>query len=524
MKKIILSFTLLAAVGLVGRAQEQQLSDFVENFALESVDLDNPDNVPAPCHPVPHKRQILWNETEFYAFFHYGMDTFTDLEWGYGNEDEALYAPTAMPNPEQWVTSVKAAGMRGGIAVVKHHDGFCLWPTKTTTHNIERAGNDYGKNANIPQLFAEASKEHDMKYGFYISPWDCNSPLYGTDSYVTEVFLKQCEELAEYGSDQFEMWFDGAQGGRGYYGGTTLVERTVDRAIYYDVPNLRYRVHERMPDCVLWGVGGEARWIGNEEGHAGETNWAMTDYGGSGVKENGDINGWFWHPGESDAKATNSGWFWHKGESIKSAERLFQMYLETVGRNATLILNCPPDQSGSLPDYTVKELASLGQLLHERLAVPVEGLNAPATDYAKTATIEIDDVRTCSTDANRYAASKLTDGNKDTYWGTNDGDFDATITLTWSTPQTLRYLVMQEPIKLGQRIKDFKIEYSADGNTWTELCTASDNMTTTVGYKRIVPLNGSTGNSYGSGYSARKLRITILDSRACPLLSNLNVY
>ena len=486
---------------------------FAQNY-----ELSNPDNVPAPCHPVPHKRQILWNETEFYAFFHYGMNTFTGLEWGFGNEAESKYAPLAKPNPEQWVTSVKAAGMRGGIAVVKHHDGFCLWPTATTTHSIANAGNDNGKKANIPQLFAEASKKHNMKYGFYISPWDRNSAHYGKDTYVTEVFLKQCEELAEYGSDQFEMWFDGARGGDGYYGGEGG-NRNIDAEIYYDIPNLRARVHRIAPNCIMWGVGGEARWIGNESGYAGEGNWAMTDYmSETVVREEGDITGWFWNPGESDAKATSHGWFWHNGESIKSAERLFQMYLETVGRNATLILNIPPDQYGVIPDHSVTELKKLGKLLHERLAWPVDGLNNPAKDYAKDATIEIDDIRT----GGKYEVANLTDGNKETYWGTNDGDLNATITLTWDTPQTIRYLMMQEPIKLGQRIKDFKIEYTEDGNNWTELCP---NMkTTTVGYKRIIPLNGSTSNSYGNGYKAKQLRITILDSRACPLLSNLSVY
>lgn len=481
-------------------------------------DLPNSDNTPAPCHPVPHKRQILWNETEFYAFFHYGMNTFTGKEWGFGDEDEKIYNPKAMPNPEQWVTSVKAAGMRGGIAVVKHHDGFCLWPTATTSHSIKNSGGEYGPKANIPQLFAEASQKHNMKYGFYISPWDRNSAHYGKDTYVTEVFLKQCEELAEYGEDQFEMWFDGARGGDGYYGGEGG-NRNIDAEIYYDIPNLRARVHRIAPNCVMWGVGGEARWIGNESGYAGETDWAMTDYmSESVVREEGDINGWFWNPGESDAKATSAGWFWHQGESMKSAERLFQMYLETVGRNATLILNCPPDQYGVLPANTVNELKKLGQLLHGRLAVPVEGLDAPAVDYAKTAQIEVDDTRF----GGRYEISNVVDGDKDTYWGTNDGDLDATITLTWDTPQVIRYLVMQEPIKLGQRIKDFKIEYSEDGSTWAELCP--NMQTTTVGYKRIIPLNGKTTESYGNGYSAKKLRITILDSRACPLLSNLNVF
>ena len=484
-------------------------------------DLPNPDNVPAPCHPVPHKRQIMWNETEFYAFFHYGMNTFTGLEWGFGNEPESKYAPLGKPDPEQWVVSVKKAGMRGGIAVVKHHDGFCLWPTATTTHSIANAGNENGRNTNIPQLFAEASQKHGMKYGFYISPWDRNSAHYGKDTYVTEVFLKQCEELAKYGSDQFEMWFDGARGGDGYYGGEGG-SRNIDAEIYYDVPNLRARVHRIAPNCVMWGVGGEARWIGNESGYAGDSNWAMTDYmSETVVREEGDINGWFWNPGESDAKATSGGWFWHQGEWIHSAERLFQMYLETVGRNATLILNCPPDQYGVLPEHTVNRLAELGQMLHTRLAVPVEGLSNPAVDLAKTATITVDDTRNGGV-AGNYSAANLTDGKKETYWGVNDGDLDATITLTWDTPQTIRYLVMQEPIQLGQRIKDFKIEYSEDGATWTELCP---NMkTATVGYKRIIPLNGKTSGSYDNGYNAKQLRITILDSRACPLLSNLNVY
>ena len=511
MKKLFTSFVLCGLLAPTATMAQFQLQDEA---------LANPKNEPAPVHPVPHERQLLWNETEFYAFFHYGMNTFTGLEWGYGNEQESRYAPLALPNPEQWVTSVKAAGMNGGIAVVKHHDGFCLWPTATTEHSIKNAGNENGRNANIPQLFAEASLKHNMKYGFYISPWDRNSAHYGKDTYVTEVFLKQCEELAEYGSDQFEMWFDGARGGDGYYGGEGG-SRNIDAEIYYDIPNLRSRVHRIAPNCVMWGVGGEARWIGNESGYAGETNWAMTDYmSESVVREEGDINGWFWNPGESDAKATSAGWFWHQGETMKSAERLFQMYLETVGRNATLILNCPPDQYGVLPENTVNELQRLGRMLHERLAVPVYGLDetTAATDFAKSATIEVSETR----NGGYYEVANLTDGDKNTYWGTNDESLTATITLSWDTPQVIRYLVMQEPVFLGQRIKDFKIEYSSDGESWTELCPAM--QTTTVGYKRIIPLNGKTSESYGSGYNAKKLRITILDSRACPLLSNLNVY
>ena len=493
-----------------------------QTFEMQTQEPSNPDNIPAPCHPVPHARQILWNQTEFYAFFHYGMNTFTGREWGNGDEEESIYAPTEQPDPEQWVIAVKAAGMKGGIAVVKHHDGFCLWPTATTTHNLTRGSGEY-HNYNIAQGFADASKAHNMKYGFYISPWDRNSAHYGKDTYVSEVFLKQCEELAAYGSDQFEMWFDGANGGNGYYGGEGGT-RNIDNSIYYDTPNLRARVHAIAPNCVLWGVGGEARWIGNEAGWAGETCWAMTDYnnGGSGGRaEYGDINGWFWNPGESDAKATTLGWFWHEGEGMKSADNLFKMYLETVGRNATLILNCPPDRRGKLPDATVTQLRLLGEKLHQRLAVPVEGLDesTAAPDMAKTATIEVSETRT----GTKFDASNMTDGNQDTYWGTNDDTRQATITLSWPSAQTVRYLQLMEPIKLGQRIKSFKVEYtSGDDENWQPLCGSIE--TTTVGYKRILPLNGNTGNSYGTGYQARKLRITIEDSRACPLLSNISVF
>ena len=237
-----------------------------QTFNLVQQSLDNPDNEPAPVHPVPHPRQVAWQETEFYAFFHYGMNTYTGREWGNGDENVKIFKPTAKPNPQQWLEAVKKAGMKGGIAVVKHHDGFCLWPTQTTEHNATKAGNPFTAELNIPKDFAAAAKDLGLKYGFYISPWDRNSVHYGTDRYVPEVFLRQCAELAQYGNDQFEMWFDGANGGDGYYGGRRGTVNVGDANIYYDVPNLRDTVHKVQPNCVLWGVGGEARWIGNEQG------------------------------------------------------------------------------------------------------------------------------------------------------------------------------------------------------------------------------------------------------------------
>lgn len=471
-----------------------------------------PDNEPLPVHPVPTERQVKWNETEFYAFFHYGMNTFTDKEWGYGNEDEALYAPLLPPDPEQWLRAVKAAGMKGGIAVVKHHDGFCLWPTATTTHNITKTGNENGRNSNIPELFAKAARKLKMKYGFYVSPWDRNSAFYGDDNYVTDVFMRQCAELAKYGSDQFEMWFDGANGGTGYYGGKNSVVN-VDRDIYYDIPNIRDSVHATCPGCVMWGEGGEARWIGNEEGYSSETCWSMIDRGYVSNAEltEGQMDGWLWEAGESDAKITDLGWFWHEQETVKSAERIFRMYLETVGRNATLILNCPPDRRGLLPDSTVARLRQVGELLRQRLG----------NDLARKAKVEASQVRKAGKHR-RYTASCLTDGKKDTYWATDDGVTQATLTFRWKKPQTLRYVMLQEYIRKGQRVKSFCIETSSDGVHWER--QAPGIAQTTVGYKRIIPLNGSTADSYGDGVEATWLRVKILDSRACPLLSNISIY
>lgn len=476
-----------------------------QELTMVQQSLDNPDNIPAPVHPVPHPRQVKWQETEFYAFFHYGMNTYTNLEWGNGSESENLFAPTAVPNPRQWLETIKKGGMKGGIAVVKHHDGFCLWPTATTSHNCTNSSNANAKQTNIPRDFAAAAKDLGLKYGFYVSPWDRNSRYWGdgTTDYVNKVFVPQCEELAAYGSDQFEMWFDGATGDTGYYGGANE-NRSIDPATYYDIPNLRDRIHKICPDMVMWGVGGEARWIGNESGWAGETCWSM----GSG--EYGDENGWKWFPGESDAKATTAGWFWHSNEQVQSLDKLWQFYLETVGRNATLILNFPPDRSGSLPAATVSRIEAFGERLKERLG----------TDIAPQATVTVSETRKAG--ANRtYTASNLTDGDKDTYWATNDGTTSATITLTWPEARNIHYVTLQEYITLGQRVKGFTIEYSTDGTNFTR--AAAGATTTTIGYKRIVPLNGSTTN-YGNGYNCKAIRINITDSKACPLIHTVSCF
>jgi len=301
------------------------------------------------------------------------------------------------------------------------------------------------------------------------------------------------------------MWFDGARGGSGYYGGAKGNRDIPNADFYYDIPNLRDSIHKVCPEIILWGVGGEARWIGNEAGWAGETNWAM------GNGEYGDENAWRWHPGESDAKATSKGWFWHSGETIRSAEQLFKMYLETVGRNATLILNLPPDQSGYLPEHTVNRMKELGQMMKTRLG----------NDLALTATVVATEERTKGANTT-YLAKNVTDNDKNTYWATNDGTTSATLTFTWDQAKDIRYVSLMEYIRLGQRVKSFTIETSEDGQTFTK--RGGDIKTTTIGYKRIIPLNGSTSNSYANPVRAKVVKITIKDAKACPLLHTVSIY
>lgn len=494
MVKKIINLLLISAIGMPVLGQGKLIPQT----------LPNPENEPKNVFPIPSERQMKWQETEFYAFFHYGMNTFTGKEWGLGDENEKIFAPSSLPDCRQWVQTAKAAGMKGGIAVVKHHDGFCLWPTSTTEHNVTRSAG-VGPQVNVPKAFAQASEAEGMKYGFYISPWDRNSAYYGRPEYVKNVFLRQATELAQYGADQFEMWFDGANGGDGYYGGERGT-RTIDREIYYDMKNLSDSIHKLQPNCVMWGMGGEARWIGNEAGWAQITNWStVAAPGDEGAAENGQ----FWAPGEADTKATSAGWFWHSGETAKSPATLFKMYLETVGRNATFILNFPPDQSGRLPQATVNAAVGLGKLIKERLT----------NDLTKTATITASEERRAGI-AKNYVATNMTDGDKNTYWATDDTYGQPTITIRWNSFVQAHYVMLQEYIRKGQRIRKFKIETSVDGVNFTE--RAADQCTT-VGYKRIVPLNGST-NDYGQGFPIRAIRITILDSKACPLIHTLSVF
>lgn len=472
----------------------------------------NPDNEPAPVMPIPTQRQMEWNRLGFYAFYHYGMNTYTDLEWGTGGEDESTFAPTAVPDPEQWLRAAKSAGMTGGIAVVKHHDGFCLWPTQSTTHSVAHSKGEFARQTNIPRDFAAAARKLRMFHGFYLSPWDRNSAVYGdgTDRYLRQVYLRQFTELSAITKGPAVIWLDGANGGNGYYGGANET-RKIEPRTYYDIPNLLDSLHKLFPHALVWGLGGEARWVGNEDGVGPQTCWAMTNDTDGVNLFFGTEKGRIWQPVESDARITGKGWFWHQNEKLYSSERLFQMYLETMGRNCNFILNCPPDRSGRLPQATVDTLAAMGRMLRARLGRNL-ALKAKATASV---------TRQAGRHRN-YKAANMIDKKEDTYWAAPDGATAATITLSWRRPQTLRYVALSEYIEKGQRVKAFRVETSADGKQWTPACVGDS--TTTIGYRRILPLNGSTKHSYDAGTQARYLRVVINDSRACPLIRSIKVY
>ncbi|HEU0124815.1 MAG TPA: alpha-L-fucosidase, partial [Flavobacterium sp.] len=298
-------------------------------------------NAPKPFGPVPTQKQIDWQEMEFYAFVHFSLNTFTNKEWGFGDESPELFNPSQL-DVRQWARVVKEAGMKGIILVAKHHDGFCLWPSAYTERSVKNSPWENGKGDLVKEL-AAACKEYDLKLGLYLSPWDRNHPQYGKPEYVT-YFRNQLKELLTNYGDVFEMWFDGANGGDGYYGGANET-RKINSLTYYNWDETYKLIYSIAPKTLVWGVGpSEARWIGNEEGRAGKTNWSLLRQkdelaGKVHYSEftSGHEDGEKWVPGEADV-SIRPGWFYHSVEDdkVRSLDEMVDIYYESIGRNATL--------------------------------------------------------------------------------------------------------------------------------------------------------------------------------------------
>lgn len=439
---------------------------------------------------------------EMNAFVHFTTNTFTGKEWGYGDESPTLFNPTDF-NADQWVETFKTAGFRGVILTCKHHDGFCLWPSQYTDHSVKNSPWRNGTGDVVREVM-RACKKYELKFGIYLSPWDRNHPGYGTPEYVA-YYRNQLKELFTNYGPIFEMWFDGANGGDGYYGGKRE-KRSIQGSTYYDWPTTLNLVRELEPEILFFSDAGPGvRWVGNERGVAGETNWNTitpdTLYAGkAGIEKllnEGSEDGTHWIPAEVDV-SIRKGWFYHPEEDslVKTPEQLLDIYLTSVGRGSTLLLNVPPDKRGLLHEKDIASLLEFRSLLDSLFK----------TNLAEAAFVSANSYR--GNDA-RFAGSQVTDGNPETYWTTDDDITTGQLEINFGSDQVVRYLLLQEYIQLGQRVKSFSVDVFHDGE-WQPVSQA-----TTIGYKRILRIDPVT---------ASKIRINILASKACPVISTVEVY
>jgi alpha-L-fucosidase len=465
---------------------------------------------PKPYGPLPTAQQLKWQETEMYCIIHFGPDTYTNKEWGFGDEDPKIVNPTQF-SAMQIVGAAKAGGFKGIVVVAKHHDGFCLWPTKTTAHNISKSPYKNGKG-DLLQEYREACNKLGMKMGVYCSPWDRNSALYGKPEYVTNVYRKQLEELYTHYGPIFISWFDGANGGDGYYGGSREV-RKIDRSSYYGWKDTWAIPRKLAPAAVLFGdVGPDVRWVGNEKGHAGETCWATytphaPDAGktpGNGYTKDyegteGHRNGEFWMPAECDV-ALRPGWFYHKDQDdkVKSPDTLLNLYYQSVGRGACLDLGLSPDRRGLLYDSDVNSLNQFGKIIKETFAV----------NLAKGATLKASNVR--GGDHAKFGPQNLLDDDRYSYWATDNKIKTPELIVNLHRSKTFNVIRLRENIKLGQRIEAVAVDVFVDGK-WQQIAAA-----TSIGGNRLIRLPRDV--------TAGKIRLRITKSPVCIALSDFGLY
>ena len=444
---------------------------------------------PKPLDPVPSPRQIEWQKKEFYAFVHFGPNTFSGKEWGEGTEDPSLFNPTHL-DCRQWVRTFKAAGMKGVIITAKHHDGFCLWPSKYSTHTVAQSKWENGKGDVLRDL-SEACKEEHFAMGVYLSPWDRNHPAYGTPEYNQVLANMLHEVLTNYGPI-FEVWFDGANG-----------EGPNGKKQVYDWPLFIKTVRECQPNAVIFSdAGPDIRWVGNEQGLASETNWSMIDrdryFPGTPLYAElgeGNMNGHDWVPAECDV-SIRPGWFYRPEEDdkVKSPYDLLKLYDASVGRNGSFLLNVPANRDGAISDVDAKALLDLHRSIEQIYR----------NDLARGAHVSADVSR-----GKGFEGGQTTDGKDQTYWAAPDNANQGTLTLEFKKETNFDRVMLQEPIWLGQRIKAFAIDILG-GNSWKQIAVG-----TTVGHKRIVIFSPQKSSS---------LRIRITDSRACPALTHVGIY
>ena len=433
--------------------------------------------MPSTCGPVPSENQLCWQAMEMYAFIHYSLNTYTDQEWGFGNEDLKLFNPSSL-DCRQWARVCKQSGMRGIIFTAKHHCGFCMWPSAYTEYSVKNTPWKQGKGDVVREL-ADACREEGLKFAVYLSPWDRNHKDYGRPEYIT-YFRNQLRELLTQYGDIFEVWFDGANGGDGWYGGANETRR-IDAKTYYQWGETFRMIRELQPGCVIWNDGGDRgdlRWVGNEAGSVGETNWSL-------LNKEGNVTGQMLRFGLEDgdswvAAETNTsirpGWFYHEteNENVKSLSKLMDTYYKSVGRNSCLLLNFPIAPNGRIhPTDSLRGIA-FKKMIDEVFK----------TDLAKKA--------------------KIKHQSRETV-------------ITFNTPTAFNRFLVEEDIRYGQRVKRFSLEAEVDGR-WQplkdELVMNGDSLTT-IGHRRIVCF---------PTVEATRLRFTVVDAKCAPLIKSTAVY
>jgi alpha-L-fucosidase len=456
---------------------------------------------------IPSTQQLSWQKMEFIAFAHFGINTFTDKEWGEGTESPSLFDPSEF-DARQWVRTYRDAGMKMLIIVAKHHDGFCYWPSKYTDHSVKKSPWKKGKGDVVGDLVAACS-EYGLKVGIYLSPWDRHEKTYGNSPAYNKFFINQLKELLTNYGEITEVWFDGACGE-----GPNGKKQEYDWAGYYKV------IRELQPNALIFGMGPDIRWVGTETGYGRESEWSvvpakvrntnnimansqhpvdnvfvqgdMTDEDLGSAEKIENAQTLLWYPAEADV-SIRPGWFYHENQNgqVKTAEELVDIYFGSVGRNCVLLLNVPPDKRGLLRDEDIKSLMGMRKILNQTFEKNL------ATDA----------LITYENPLSEKPFYTLT--NKGLNWRSNNRFDTSTLIIELPTASAFDVVMLQESMKDGQRIEKFRIE-SWDGKQWVKLTEG-----TTVGYKRLLrfPL-----------VKTKRLRLTIEKSRSTATLVTFNLY
>ena len=449
-------------------------------------------SAPAPFGPLPSRRQLTWQDLEYYGFIHFGINTFTGREWGTGKEDPALFNPTLL-DCRQWARIARQAGMKGIIITAKHHDGFCLWPSAYTEHSVKASPFRNGTGDVLREL-SEACRKEGIRFGVYVSPWDRHDLRYGDSPRYNTFYENQLREVLTSYGEVFEVWFDGACGE-----GPNGKKQVYDWAGYMSV------VRECQPDAVIFSdAGPDVRWVGNENGYAGETCWSLLrrdevypGYDRFAELTEGHADGTSWVPPECDV-SIRPGWFYHADQdtSVKDAATLLKIYCASVGRNGSLLLNVPVDRRGLISAADSASLMKFKVMRDSLFARPLlRHASVTASSYRGGDF--------------RYDGGATVDGISDTYWTTDDSVRAGWLQFELSDPTAFSCAVIQEYLPLGQRIERFVIEIP-ESQGWKAIAAG-----TTVGHKRIIRFPSVT---------ATRLRFRVEESRACPAISAFEVY